>query len=423
MKKAWFFLLVVALVLRLAMALFWQHRCGNDMFYFPDSDTYWTLGRTIAKGEVYEYNGMKIHRMPGYPALLAPLFFFGGDRPPVLAARIQNCLFGTMSVAVVGWIAFLLFRDKKTALIAGWLVAVDPLNVVMSVMVLTEAPFCLAMLLQIALWVVALNEKKHWANAAFASGLAAVAAVYVRPDWLYFVPFAMVIGCVLGVSQGKAAKRILLTGGVICLVGGIGLVPWWIRNYQITGTFVSTTLQVGPSLYDGLNPKADGSSDMAFIEEFYNAEIKLLPEDAPKLTLEQRLNAKMRQAAVDWACEHPELAVKLATSKFARLWNLWPNETSLAHWAVKLVVFCTYVPILVLGLIGAVGSLWKDFSVRILWIPAVYITALHIVFVSSIRYRAPAMLCLAVLAAWMIVSAKNLFSKLFRCSDVSSLKG
>ena len=405
MKKSWFLLLVVALVLRLAMSLFWQHRCGDEMFYFPDSDTYWTLGRTVAKGEPYEYNSMKIHRMPGYPVLLAPLFYFGGDRPPVLAARIQNCLFGTLCVAVVGWMAFLLFRDRKIALIAGWIVAVDPLNVVMSAMVLTEAPFCLTMLLQIALWILALNEKKHGIGIAFVSGLAAAAAVYVRPDWLYFVPFAMVIGCVLALfnaAQRATVQRIFLTGTVISLVLTVCLTPWWIRNYQITGTFVPTTLQVGPSLYDGLNPKADGGSDMAFVEEFYNAEIKLLPEDTPKQTLEQRLNAKMRQAAIDWAWKNPDLAWKLATSKFARLWNVWPNEATLAHWFVKFVVFCTYVPLLILGLTGTVWSLWKDFSVRILLIPAVYITALHIIFVSSIRYRAPAMLCLAVLAAWVI---------------------
>ena len=399
MKKHWFILLVVALVLRLAMSVFWQHRCGNEMFFFPDSDTYWTLGQSIAKGEPYEYNGMKIHRMPGYPVLLAPLFFFGGDNPPVMAARIQNCLFGTLSVAVVGWIAFLLFRDKKTALLAGWLVAIDPLNVVMSAMVLTEAPFCLAMLLQIALWILALNETKRWIGTAIASGLVAAATVYVRPDWLYFVPFAAIIGCALAPFD---AKRILKTGAVISLVLAVCLTPWWVRNYQITGTFVSTTLQVGPSLYDGLNPKADGGSDMAFVEEFYNAEIILLPEGAPKQTLEQRLNAKMRQAAIDWALKNPDLACQLATSKFARLWNLWPNETSLAHWFVKLVVFCTYVPVLTLGLIGAGRSLWRDFPVRILWIPAVYITALHVIFVSSIRYRAPAMLCFAILAAWAV---------------------
>ena len=410
MKKSWLILLVVAFALRLAMSFFWQHRCGDERFFFPDSDTYWTLGRTIAKGEPYEYNGMKIHRMPGYPALLAPLFYFGGDRPPVMAARGQNCLFGTLSVAVVGWIALLLFRDKKIALLAGGLVAIDPLNVVMSAMVLTEAPFCLAMLLQIALWIVALNEKKHRIGATFASGLAAAVAVYLRPDWLYFVPFATMIGCVLaplGSAQSTASKRIFLNGAVICLVLAVCLMPWWVRNYRMTGTFVSTTLQVGPSLYDGLNPKANGGSDMAFVEEFYNAELKLLPTGTSKQTLEQRLNARMRQAAIDWARQHPDRAWKLATSKFVRLWNVWPNEASLARWFVKLVVFCTYVPVLVFGLIGAGRSLGRDFSVRILWIPAVYITVLHVVFVSSIRYRAPAMLCFAILAAWIIAGRRN----------------
>ena len=408
MKKSWVILLIAAFALRLAMAFFWQHRCGDREFYFPDSDTYWQLGCALAKGEPYEYNGMKIHRMPGYPVLLAPLFHLGGEKPPVIAARLQNCLLGTLSVAAVGWIAFLLFRDKKIAVIAGWLVALDPLNVVMSAMVLTEAPFCLAMLLQVAMWIVALSEKKHWIAAAVSSGLAAAAAVYVRPDWLYFVPFATVIGCLLTLliaTKGEAVKRILQTGAVISLVLVVCLLPWWVRNFQVTGTFVATTLQVGPSLYDGLNPKADGGSDMAFVDEFYNAELKLLPEDAPKQTLEQRLNARMRQEAINWAWKNPDLAWKLATSKFARLWNVWPNESTLAHWAVKIIVFCTYVPVLVCGLIGAVRSLWKDFSVWILWIPAVYITALHIIFVSSIRYRAPAMLCLAILAAWTITSA------------------
>ncbi len=400
MKQDWIVLLVVALTLRLALSLFWQQRCGDEAFYFPDSDTYWTLGQKIAKGEAYEYDGKRIHRMPGYPALLAPLFYFGGDKPPVMAARVENCLFGTMSVGVVAWMAFLLFRDRKIALLAGWLVAVDPLNVVMSAMVLSEAPFCLAMLLQLALWMLALNDKKYWPGLAIASGLAAAAAVYCRPDWLYFVPFAALLGSLLAPFD---VGRIFKTGGVAVLVLAVCLTPWWIRNYQITKTFVSTTLQVGPSLYDGLNPKASGGSDMAFVDEFYNAEIKLLPEDAPKQTLEQRMNAKMQQAAINWAKKHPGLAWELATSKFGRLWNIWPNEATLSSWGVKLAVFCTYVPVLIFGLIGAVRSLWKDFSVRVLWIPAIYITALHIVFVSSIRYRAPAMLCFAVLAAWVIV--------------------
>ena len=39
------------------------------------------------------------------------------------------------------------------------------------------------------------------------------------------------------------------------------------------------------------------------------------------------------------------------------------------------------------------------------WLPAVYFTLLHVVFIGSIRYREPAMLALAVLAAGVIAGA------------------
>ncbi len=50
----------------------------------------------------------------------------------------------------------------------------------------------------------------------------------------------------------------------------------------------------------------------------------------------------------------------------------------------------------------ALGTFRRGFPAWLLWIPAFYITALHVVFVSSIRYRAPAMICFAVPAAWVL---------------------
>lgn len=398
--RPWIVLFVVALVLRIGFGVYWEYRTGSEPFYFGDSDTYWQLGKAIAQGKPYDYGGNAVHRMPGYPVLLAPLFLVFGENPPVFAARLVNILVGSLTVPAVGWLAWLLFKDRLLALASGWICAVDPLNIVMSGLILSEAPFCLMMVLQLAFWCKALrSENRIDGFSLLSAGLLAAAAVYCRPSWLYFVPFATVLGIA---CSPRNFRPILRSGLVVSVVLAIGLCPWWYRNYQITGHFVSTTLQTGPSLYDGLHPEATGASDMEFVEEFRNAEMRL-GSDASKETLEYRLNRTMRQAAVNWARKHPDLVWKLARSKFVRLWNFWPNEATLSSLGVKAVVFCAYFPVLILGIVGALRSCKADFAVRLLWIPALYITALHVVFVSSIRYRAPAMICFAVLAAWVLV--------------------
>jgi hypothetical protein len=90
---------------------------------------------------------------------------------------------------------------------------------------------------------------------------------------------------------------------------------------------------------------------------------------------------------VEWAKANPRRVAELAWIKFMRIWNVWPNEPSFRSWPLRLAVFFTYTPLLILGLVG----IWR-FSARgwpfvLAWLPAVYLTLLHMVFVGSIRSR------------------------------------
>jgi hypothetical protein len=404
--RSWFLLFFVALLLRMVAAGYWEYRVGTEKFYFGDSDTYWKLGQNIATGKPYTYGNHAIHRMPGYPVILSPLFLAFGENAPIRAARFENVLIGSLTVLAVAWLAWILFHNSMLSLVAGWITAFEPLNIMMSVLVLSEAPFCLFMVLHLGYWVKAfkLFPKTSWFSLLL-SGLFAAMAIYCRPSWLYFVPFAAVLGTILSLRN---YKPILKSGFIIFAVSTLCLIPWWIRNYHVSGHFVSTTLQVGSGLYDGLNPTATGASDMKFVEEFRNAEIALFPNVTENM-LEYQLNQKMRQVAIRWAWKHPDLAWKLAKTKFFRLWNFRPNEPSLSGFFATTIVFCTYCPVLVFGVIGAIRSIFHDFSYRLLWIPAVYITVLHIIFVSSIRYRVPAMICFSILAAWVILDIAGKF--------------
>jgi len=272
---------------------------------------------------------------------------------------------------------------------------VYPGAIATSILVLSEAPFCPLMLAHLALWVAAWRATTPHSAAAWAVGAGMIggAATLVRPSWLLFVPFAMLVG----VAFDQRRKQHVALGFAMLMGLVVVMTPWWIRNARVTGRFVATSLQVGASLYDGLNPDADGGSDMDFVDRFV-VEARGGPEDA-SMPLEVRLDHRMRDAALAWARSHPGRVTWLAGVKFLRMWNVWPNEAGLSSWPVRAAMVLTYVPVMVLGALGAVTTIRRGWPYVLCWLPVVYFTLLHMIFVSSIRYRQPAMLGVIVLAA------------------------
>ena len=176
-------LLVLAFFVRLAAGWAWQSRLDGK-FGMGDSESYWRLGQAIAYGQPYEYgeSHARVFRTPGYPVLLAPIFWLAGDSPKgVLLARGEAALLGTLAVLGVWWLTRLLF-DDRAALLAATLACFYPGAIVSGVLILSEAPFCPLMLLQLAFWTLAWNSpsagrRMGW---GFAAGLAAAAATLMR---------------------------------------------------------------------------------------------------------------------------------------------------------------------------------------------------------------------------------------------------
>jgi 4-amino-4-deoxy-L-arabinose transferase-like glycosyltransferase len=392
--------LLVALALRLTAAWCWHERTGGQ-FVFGDSDGYWVLARAVARGEPYQYGPeTQIFRTPGYPVLLAPIFLIAGPEASVFWGRAWSAVFGTLSVAGVWWLGKRLF-GPAAAMAAAVVTAFYPGAIATSVLVLTEAPFGLLMLVHLILWTVAWQTQgpRRAAGLGFSAGLAAGVATLVRPSWLLFTPFALAIG----LAYGRPRTRHLGIGLAMLAGLALAMTPWVIRNERICGHLVPTSLQVGASLYDGLNPESTGASDMRFVAAMDAAE-RADPGGGgrfarPTDTFEYRLDRRMRAEALDWARRHPARVAQLALVKLVRIWNIWPNEPSLSNWAIRLAVALSYMPVLALALVGAWRTIDRGWPYVLCWLPAVYFTLLHMVFVGSIRYRQPAMLALVVLAA------------------------
>lgn len=425
-------ILGLALTVRVAAVAAMQRKSPTvDQFVFGDSASYWALGKTIANGETYQFGWKhaRVFRTPGYPVVLATLFTIAGDDCPVWVARVTNALLGLLTVAGVMWMACVLF-GRRQSLVAGLIVAVYPGAIAMSTFVLAEAAFCPLMVLNLTGWIKAVQATTTRTRVVWAlvAGVAAGLATLVRPSWLLFLPFAGALGLLFWGHRRQQLSVVLLIG----LAWSLTMVPWWVRNYQVIGHFVPTTLQTGASLYDGLHAEATGGSDMSFfgpertrflkerlpqqvVEEYestHAAETEMgndwvfvvpaVAESELADSFEYDFDRYLKGRALDWAKSHPVEVFELGIGK---LWRMWGVGVDLGNeGAVAKTVFAAgYLPIVLLGICGIVKFCPRGFEYALCALPAFYFTALHLIFVSSIRYRQPAMLALAVLAAAFVI--------------------
>jgi 4-amino-4-deoxy-L-arabinose transferase-like glycosyltransferase len=386
---------VVALALGVrvvaALGVEWAARRRGALCLFDDARIYWHLAGAIRRGAPYvvmQYDQPHYAlRAPGYPLWLAGVQAAFG--PSTLAARLAQAALGAAGVAILMRLARRLIPgpgpDRTLApgrtpawAWAGLIAAVEPYSSATSALILSEALFVPLMLL--TLWGLAAlaTGARRPAWVALGTGLAAGASVLTRPSWALFVPVVVGLGVILA---GRGRRPAAL--GAAALVG-LGLVaamaPWWVRNARVMGRFVPTAVWLGASLYDGLRPDADGASDMAFLDR---PEVRRLDEATQDRAL--------RDAALAFAREHPGRALGLAAVKAWRYWSPWPNADQFASLPVDLAGAAFTLPLYGLVLLGLWGRRRDPRAWALLMGPVLYFGLVHLVFVSSIRYRIPAM--------------------------------
>ncbi|QDU35942.1 hypothetical protein Mal4_02240 [Maioricimonas rarisocia] len=389
-----FAILAIALLLRVAAAgsLQWvlDHRLQRSYLIEGDAEGYWELAGDVAHGRDYAIYTppRRALRMPGFPALLAmPIGLFGES---FLAARIWLAIIGTLACGLVYWLGRTTV-DHTTGLIAAALCAVSPQLVGFTPLILSETAFAATLLASLVgcaylgRWT---NEPFGWKDALLATvcgGLFGL-AVYIRPSWLLVAPATAALYVLL-----KAPRMAgILRGGLLVAAMLISLLPWGIRNHAVTGHFFLTTLWMGPSLYDGLNPEATGASDMTFFDRD-----QVLARGMSEYEMDQHY----RQLAREYAFENPGHVVKLAFNKLARYWKPWPNAEQFRDWRLLLLLTAFFLPMITFSLVGAWQLRHQPWVLFLTGGAILYFSALHMVFVSSLRYRLPAEYPLMVLCA------------------------
>ncbi len=363
----------------------------RDFLIEGDADGYWQLAEKIVAGEEYSLYTppRQVMRMPAFPAILAVSISIFGDSQA--AARLLLAVLSSLAVFPAFWIAAKK-HSSEAGIVAGFIVALMPVYVGFSILILSEMLFATCILFNIwafSRWIDETRPRQafYWAAAA---GLLASLAVYIRPSWLLFPPGLILMLILFSRSFGR--KRILQSFVLlICLL--LPLIPWGIRNQRLTGHFVITTLWMGPSLYDGLHPGATGSSDMTFFEQD-----RLLDRMS-----EYEMNRYYKERALKFARENPGRAIQLALIKLWRYWKPWPNADQFHQPVLMVIIAIGFILLAIWAAFGGWAIRKNPELLFLCTLPIVYFAAIHLFFVSSLRYRLPAEYPLAVLAGIGVV--------------------
>ena len=407
--------LIAALASRMLAAVvlqvYIQRARTGRLCVFPDTEYYWMLAQTIRHGRPYEIiegatTSFRAMRTPGYPLFLAACQAIFGES--TLAVRLVQAVLGAASVGMIFLLARRLDSSSRprvgagpvcpvAALAAAALAAIDPYYVGISELLLSEALFIPLTLA--CLWGLAVLWREHDEPEsikpssrmliAIAAGAAGGGAVLTRPSFLLFLPAALI--CWLVIRAFSHDRRLFREAIQCVLLFTIGFVivmsPWWRRNARTYGRFVATSVWLGASLFDGLSPSATGASDMRFREA---ADIRALGE------IEQ--DRELTRRALEFVRENPGRTLQLGLIKLGRYWSPWPNASELQSSLLAVASTVIVIPVYVLLLAGVWNRRRDPRALVLAAGPLIYFCAVHLVFVSSIRYRIPGEMIAAPLA-------------------------
>jgi 4-amino-4-deoxy-L-arabinose transferase-like glycosyltransferase len=383
-------LLIVALGLRLGWAL---SRPVDEaaLAALPDQMEYLELGRNMLAGDglfmVDARFGQRVYafRAPGYPALVAAC---GGK---VAVVRVVQALIDT-STALAAYLLSKRWVPRRFGQVASALVALNPFMIYFSGLILSETLFT-----ALLAWGMVLLTRQG-ARLTWASGCLVLAlSVLVRPGAIG-LPVLLAVSSTASswwAAPGAARRWPLPPASTALLLTLLVLAPWAYRNRQAVGEWVWTTTNGGFTAYDGLSPEADGASDQRFVR--YMPQLQAMSE----VERSRYLGALARQ----YARQNPRRAIELAAAKLRRTWSPMPLSEEFGRPLHVLAALAYAVPLDVLAVIGLWRGLLPWSAKVLLAAPAIYLSVVHMASVGSLRYRIPAEVAMAVLAAgavaWM----------------------
>jgi 4-amino-4-deoxy-L-arabinose transferase-like glycosyltransferase len=295
-----------------------------------DAASYDAIATSIASGHGWPYKRFGwAYRPPGYPFFLAGIYSVfgvphGTDRT---TARLVQAVFGTVTVALIGVLAWQLW-GTAAALVAMGLAAVYLPMVVVGTSLITESLFTLLMLAAVNCAVRA-RRAVHRYPWVIACGVLCGMLALTRTNGLVVgVALAILIG-VRRPSQIWARTprwRLpqLLAPLLMLLVMVATISPWTIRNANRLHQFVPVSVETGPTLAGTYNDLAKRRDWLWVVGGYHNYDAIIHKPNVNGAVLDRRLIG----AVIDYATDHPTVVPQVIFWNTVRLLDLYSRHRS-----------------------------------------------------------------------------------------------
>jgi hypothetical protein len=308
---------------------------------------------------------------PLFSALLAPFMLVPGDAGYTLA-RAMMLVLGAAVAPLTVVLAESLGVAEQGAALAGVLAAASPLLVYFSTRFMSEIPFTILTILFFLVWLAAWRhgDDKRAALAGVIGGLASLTRTVFMP----FGGALAVAAFVLGRSRPRWLRLIVVCGAAWAAT----IAPWTIRNWVRFQRFVPISVQGGWNFYEGLVVSEEDAARRPYE--------MTLEAQAHHVTGVFEANDYFAAKAKDEIARDPAGFSWLCVRKAFKFWRILPYypRNLFARLLIGLFTLCVFA-LAAIGLFGLPAREAWGFVVA--W--AVFMTVMHALFASALRYRLP----------------------------------
>jgi 4-amino-4-deoxy-L-arabinose transferase-like glycosyltransferase len=211
-------------------------------------------------------------RTPGYPAFIAFFYFLFGIKPwVVLAAQIFLNVFSVWMLYRLTEIVF----NKKIALIAAFLLAIDPHQILFCHFLFADTLFATLFLLSLFYFVKGLfsNKAMHFILCAVFLGLNLLTKPVIQ-----FYPVALVLFLLIW-TKFQFIERIKYAATIV-IISALFVTPWMYRNYSEFGHFSVCSIS-GFNLFFYNVPLTETRISKIPLDTIINNNLRLLKSEHP----------------------------------------------------------------------------------------------------------------------------------------------